>query len=188
MSTDDVVWAAAPERDEAGTPNVVGAIALAAAIEALERIGMDAIAAHEAVLTAYALRGLATVPGLRVFGDRDPGRAPQRLGVIPFEIAGLPHERVAARLADEHAIGVRSGCFCAHPYLAHLLALGDTQRRAAQQRLARGEHADVPGLVRISFGLGNTREDVDALVEALHAIAREARRDRTDARRVLPAA
>ena len=170
VSADEVAWAAAPERDEAGTPNVVGAIALAAAIDALERIGMDAIAAHEATLTAHALRGLATVPGLRVYGDHDPRGAAQRLGVIPFEIAGVPHDRVAARLAAEHAIGVRNGCFCAHPYLAHLLRLDDAQRRAVQRRLAADDHRDSPGLVRISFGAGNTLDDVDALIAALQAI------------------
>jgi selenocysteine lyase/cysteine desulfurase len=174
VSTDDVAWASAPERDEAGTPNVVGAIALAAAIDALERIGMDAIAAHEAALTAHALRGLATVPGLRVYGDDDPRRAPRRLGVIPFEIAGVQHGRVAARLAAEHAIGVRSGCFCAHPYLVHLLRLDDAQTRAARLRLSNDDHRDVPGLVRISFGIGNTLDEVDALVAALQAIAPDA--------------
>jgi selenocysteine lyase/cysteine desulfurase len=172
VSTDEVAWAAAPERDEAGTPNVVGAIALAAAVDALERIGMDAIAAHEATLTAHALRGLVAVPGLRIYGDGDPRGAAQRLGVIPFEIAGVPHDEVAARLAAEHAIGVRNGCFCAHPYLAHLLRLGDTDRQAVQRRLAVDDHHDTPGLVRISFGAGSTLDDVDALIAALQAIVR----------------
>jgi len=172
VSTDEVDWAAAPERDEAGTPNVVGAIALAAAVDALESIGMDAIAAHEATLTAHALRGLVTVPGLRIYGDRDPRGAAQRLGVIPFEIVGVPHDEVAARLAAEHAIGVRNGCFCAHPYLAHLLRLGDADRRAVQRRLAVDDHHDTPGLVRISFGAGSTPDDVDALIAALQAIVK----------------
>jgi selenocysteine lyase/cysteine desulfurase len=174
VSTDEVAWAAAPERDEAGTPNVVGAIALAAAIDVLERIGMDAIAAHEAALTAHALRGLARVPGVRIHGDDDPGRAQQRLGVVPFEMAGVKHNRVAARLAAEHAIGVRSGCFCAHPYLVHLLGLDDAQTRAVQRRLANDDDSDTPGLVRISFGIGNTLEDVDVLLAALRVIATEA--------------
>jgi selenocysteine lyase/cysteine desulfurase len=178
VSTDEIAWAAAPARDEAGTPNVVGAIALAAAMDALERTGMDAIAAHEATLTAHALRGIATVPGLRVYGDNDPRRAPRRLGVIPFEIAGMAHADVAARLAAEHAIGVRNGCFCAHPYLAHLLGLDDAQTRAAQRRLAVDDHHDSPGLVRISFGAGNTLDDVDALIAALQAIVMVHRRDR----------
>jgi len=171
VSTDDVAWAAAPERDEAGTPNVVGAIALAAAIDSLERVGMDAVAAHESALTAHALRGLATVPGLRIHGDAAPSRASQRLGVIPFEISGLGHAELAARLAAEHAIGVRSGCFCAHPYLVHLLRLDAAQIRAAQLRLIRDDHRDTPGLTRVSFGVGNALEDVDALVAALGDIA-----------------
>jgi selenocysteine lyase/cysteine desulfurase len=171
VSIEEVAWAAAPERDEAGTPNVVGAIALAAAIDCLERVGMDAVAAHESALTAHALRGLATVPGLRIHGDRDPRRASQRLGVIPFEISGFDHAELAARLAAEHAIGVRSGCFCAHPYLVHLLRLDAAQVRAAQLRLARDDHRDTPGLVRVSFGVGNTLGDVDAFVAALRVIA-----------------
>jgi selenocysteine lyase/cysteine desulfurase len=171
VSPDDVAWAGAPDRDEAGTPNVVGAVALAAAIDSLERVGMDAIAAHEAALTAHALRGLASVPGLRIHGDVDPHRASRRLGVIPFEISGMRHGEVAARLAAEHAIGVRSGCFCAHPYLVHLLGLDEAQVRIARLRLARDDHRDTPGLVRVSFGVGNTLEDVDALVAALEAIA-----------------
>jgi selenocysteine lyase/cysteine desulfurase len=180
VSTAEVAWAAAPERDEAGTPNVVGAIALAAAIDVLERIGMDAIAAHEAVLTAHALRGLAGVPGVRIHGDDDPGCAPRRLGVVPFEMAGVKHSRVATRLAAEHGVGVRSGCFCAHPYLVHLLGLDDAQTRAVQRRLAVDDDSDTPGLVRISFGIGNTLGDVDALLAALRAIATDTRADADD--------
>jgi selenocysteine lyase/cysteine desulfurase len=152
---------------------VVGAVALAAAIDALERVGMDAVAAHEATLTSHALRRLTAVPGLRVHGDDDPCRAARRLGVISFAIAGLQHADVAARLAAEHAIGVRSGCFCAHPYLVHLLGLDEAQTRAVRRRLARDDHRDTPGLVRISFGVGNTLEEVDALVAALRAIVLE---------------
>jgi selenocysteine lyase/cysteine desulfurase len=175
VSTEDVAWADSPERDEAGTPNVVGAIALAAAIEVLERVGMDAVAAHEATLTSHALRRLASVPGLRIHGDVDPRRASQRLGVVPFELSGMRHGEVAARLAAEHAIGVRSGCFCAHPYLVHLLGIDDAQAQAVRRRLERDDHRDTPGLVRISFGVGNTLEDVDALTVALQAMALESK-------------
>ena len=154
---------------------MVGAIAAAAAIDASSSASAwTRIAAHEAALTAHALRGLAGVPGVRIHGDDDPGRAPRRLGVVPFEMAGVKHGRVAARLAAEHAIGVRSGCFCAHPYLVHLLGLDDAQTRAVQRRLAADDDSDTPGLVRISFGIGNTLDDVDALVAALRAIATEA--------------
>ncbi len=176
VSTDSVAWAAAPERDEAGTPNVVGAVALAAAIKALGAIGMDAVAHHEAGLVAHALRGLAGVQGLRVYGDADPGGASQRLGVIPFRLGNLPHALVAAILSAEHGIGVRSGCFCAHPYLAHLLGLTQHDVRRLQAGLDDGGRVDMPGLVRASFGVYNTTDEIDRFVAALHAIARGAHR------------
>ena len=147
VSTDEVAWAAAPERDEAGTPNVVGAIALAAAIDALERIGMDAIAAHEATLTAHALRGLATVPGVRIHGDDDPRRAPQRLGVVPFEIAGVTHGRVAARLAAR-ACDRRAQRVLLRPSLSRRTFSASTTAQGASRparRLAADDHRRQPG-------------------------------------------
>jgi cysteine desulfurase/selenocysteine lyase len=172
VTLDAVTWADAPERDEAGSPNVVGAVALAAAMQALARIGMASIARHEASLVEHALRGLAGLPGVRVFGDADPARAAQRLGVIPFDVKGLPHGLVAAILSAEHGIGVRNGCFCAHPYLAQLLGLDDRQVRSLQQRMAGDDRRDLPGLVRISLGLYNTGQEIDRLLAALRAIVR----------------
>jgi cysteine desulfurase / selenocysteine lyase len=177
VSDDAVAWAAAPDRDEAGSPNVVGAIALAAAMDELERLGMDAIAAHEARLVARALQGLAGVPGLQLYGDADPRRAAQRLGVIPFNLQPLSHALLAAALSAEHGIGVRNGCFCAHPYVTHLLRLSADEARRVQAQLARDDLRDVPGLVRISFGLYNTMADVDQLLAALRAMAQGLRRE-----------
>lgn len=171
VGLDSVDWAAAPERDEAGTPNVVGAVALASAIQALLAIGMGSVAAHEAALTRHALQSLAGVPGLRVHGDRDPARAAERLGVIPFELSDRPHALVAAMLGADHGIGVRSGCFCAQPYLAQLLGLGRDDVRRVRDGLRAGDHAAAPGLVRISFGIYNTLHDIDVLVHALKEIA-----------------
>lgn len=170
VSEDEVTWSSGPGRDEAGSPNVVGAVALAAAIQALTAIGMDAIAAHEAALTAYALQRLAAVPGLRLYGDADPQRAHARLGVLPFALDGVDHALVAAALSYEWGIAVRSGSFCAQPYLRRLLQLADAE-------LWCGDDSAAPrpapaGLVRASFGLYNTRADVDTLAEALGTIAR----------------
>lgn len=175
VSLDEVSWADAPERDEAGTPNLLGSLALAAAMRALQDIGLVRIARHEAELTAHALRRLAAVPGVRLFGCTDPARAAQRLGVIPFDVPGLPHERVAEILAEEHGIALRNGCFCAHPYVTHLLGLTPAEVRAAQARMQAGGHrAGLPGLLRVSFGLYNTAQEVDLLADALRGIAREA--------------
>ena len=168
---DSVGWANGPARDEAGTPNVVGAVALAAAIQALQRIGMDTVARHEAELTGYALQRLGQVDGLRIYGDPDPRSAPYRLGVIPFNLGDMSHALVAAVLGTEHGIGVRNGCFCAHPYLARLLGL--TQRETLQLRseIAGHDRRRMPGLVRVSFGMYSSIDDVDRLIDALTRIS-----------------
>ena len=118
VTTDEVVWAGLPEREEAGSPNVIGAVALAAATRALTEIGLDRIAEHEIELTRYATRQLSKLPGLRIHGPADGAATTGKLGVIPFTIAGIDHGLIAAVLGYEHAVGVRSGCFCAHLYIA----------------------------------------------------------------------
>lgn len=172
VSIDNVAWADAPDRDEAGTPNVVGAVALAAAMQALNATGMEAIARHEAVLTAYALERLAAIEGLRIYGDADPLRASQRLGVIAFNLEPYPHALVAAVLGTEFGIGVRSGCFCAHPYLIHLLGWTHEDVQKIRSSMMVGDRSAVPGLVRVSFGHYNTIDEVDMLAHALGKIAR----------------
>lgn len=171
VALDSVAWADGPDRDEAGTPNVVGAVALAAAIEVMQRIGMDQIASHEADLTAYALHRMAQIEGLQIYGDDAPQRAANRLGVIPFNLGSLPHALVAAVLGTEFGIGVRNGCFCAHPYLIRLLGLSDDDVQIVRSRMIDGDKGAMPGMVRVSFGMYNSRADVDALIAALRRIA-----------------
>lgn len=172
VTVDHVEWAGAPDRDEAGSPNVVGAVALAAAIKALNKIGMNAIADHEAELTAYTLERLAGIGGVAIYGDPEPRAAAQRLGVIPFNIDGLSHFLVAAILGAEWGIGVRNGCFCAHPYLLHLLGLSAEESHRVRRDILNNDRRDMPGLTRISFGLYNTAEEVDVLIQAISNIAR----------------
>ena len=122
VTLDDVVWADAPERYEAGSPNVVGAVALGAA-RRNPRSGRDAARRGA---RARALRapggGARGVPGLRPLALwSDP--TVDRVGVVTFELEGYRHPLLAAILSAEHAIGVRHGCFCAHPLLAHLLGV-----------------------------------------------------------------
>ncbi|MEI8167254.1 MAG: aminotransferase class V-fold PLP-dependent enzyme, partial [Chloroflexales bacterium] len=155
-----VDWADGPARDEAGTPNAVGAIALAAACLALEALGLETIAAHEAALTAYTLDQLARVPGLWLYGDPDPAKAETRLGVIPFCLDGYDPHLVAAILSYEAGIAVRSGSFCAQPYVRRLLKLEHAGCEQGQQ-----------GLVRASFGLYTTEAEVAQMVSVLHALA-----------------
>ena len=165
VSVDDVVWADAPDREEAGSPNVVGVVALAAAAEELLGIGWPALRAHEEAVTAALDTELAGVPGLRRIGPTSG----ERLPVAAFTVDGMPHGLVAARLAHEHAIGVRSGCFCAHPYLSRLLSLTPAQVEQFH-RDARDGVQQLPGAVRASANRATTLADVAALADALRAI------------------
>ncbi len=171
VTVDDVRWGHPPDRDEAGSPNVVGAVALAQAVLSLEEIGMDLLARHEAALTAHALRGLRKIDGVKVHGMTDPDRAAERVGVIPFSMRGVSHYKVAAALSFEGGIAVRNGCFCAHPYILRLLEVTGDEALRHQQDIIEGSRVGLPGLVRISFGCYNTIEEVDHAVEMLARIA-----------------
>ena len=167
VTVDDVRWADPPDRDEAGSPNVVGAVAMAQAALSLQEIGMDALARHEADLTAHALRRLQEVDGLTLYGLTDADRVDERVGVIPFTLRNVDHYKVAAVLSFEGGIGVRNGCFCAHPYILRLLRVPAGEALQHQQDIVDGTRVGLPGLVRISFGCYNTREEVDHAVEVL---------------------
>lgn len=167
VTLDDVIWTTPPEKDEAGSPNTIGAIALAAAIYQLEKVGMDAIATHEASLTSYTLEKLNELNFIRVYGDTDPEYAHQRLGVIPFNFNEFSHFLVAAILGYEYGIGVRNGCFCAHPYVLHLLNITQDESHYVQQQIISGNRTEMPGFLRASFGLYNSKNEVDTFIEAI---------------------
>jgi selenocysteine lyase/cysteine desulfurase len=152
VTEQSVSWTPSPERHEAGSPNVVGVHALAAACEALGRHWAP-ILAHEQELAERLRVGLATVPGLRLLSVF--GREHERVGVASFVVDGLDAGLLAAALSAEYGIGVRDGAFCAHILTRKLLArTGSGQTRA----------------VRVSLGLGSTAEHVDRLVGALHEL------------------
>jgi cysteine desulfurase/selenocysteine lyase len=171
VTLDDVAWAEPPDRDEAGSPNHVGAIAMAAAANALLSLGMDVIAAHETELTTHALQRLHGIPAVRIYGDSDPESAASRLGVIPFAVKDIDHFKVAAILGHEYGIGVRNGCFCAHPLILHLLQVPPEKARQVRDEMLSGNKSNMPGLIRASFGFYNTTEEIDIFVEALKDVA-----------------
>ena len=166
-----VSWADLPDREEAGSPNVLGAVALAAAATTLARVGLDRVAAHESELTRYAIDRLAAVPGLTIHGPSDTADITTRLGVISFTLAGVDHALVAAILGYEHGVGVRSGCFCAQPYVGHLLAFDGPTALAWFDRVGHGDKRDAPGLVRISLACYTDTSDIDRAVGGLERIA-----------------
>jgi len=172
VTLDQVVWTEPPEKEEAGSPNTVGAIALAAAIKQLEEVGIGRVAEHEEALSRYALEKLCHIPDLKIYGDCDPLNTELRLGVIPVGFKHVNHFQAAAILGYEFGIGVRSGCFCAHPYILHLLGLSQEEAADVRRRILDNDRSNMPGLIRASLGLYNTLEDVDILVEALSRISR----------------
>ncbi|HEY2805547.1 MAG TPA: aminotransferase class V-fold PLP-dependent enzyme [Gemmatimonadales bacterium] len=167
VDTERVVFADAPDREEAGTPCIVGAVALAAAIREYRRIGWDAIIEHERELNGIARRGLREIPGVTLYGDGDN----EHLAVIAFNVEGVPHALVSAVLSDEWGMGTRSGCFCAHGYVKTLLGIDPTRSQDFEERIIAGDRREIPGAVRASFGLGSTQVDAQRLVEAVGAIA-----------------
>lgn len=164
------MWADLPDRHEAGSPNTLGVVALGVACDALAAAGMDAVAQHETELAQRMRSGLAEIPGLRLL-ELWPDGSCDRLGVATFELEGYADRLLAQILAAEHAIGVRNGCFCAHPLVTHLLEIDDATAETIRAEVLEGDQTHMPGAVRASLGLANREEDVDRLVAALADVA-----------------
>lgn len=168
VDLDEVLWTTPPEREEAGSPNVVGAVALHAAIDALSGIGWPSIIEHDQRLSRMLRAGLAAIPGVRVLG---PDLDLDTLPVATFTVRDVPFALVAARLSAEFAIGVRHGCFCAHPYLTRLLHLSDEEVGRFRADVRRGDRRTMPGAVRASCGINTSEHDVEILLDAVTQIA-----------------
>ena len=138
-------WAELPHKFEAGTPNIAGAVAMGAAVDYLETVGPERILAHEQVLVRRALDGLGAIPGMRVFGPRDPaGRA----GVVPFTMEGAhPHD--IATILDSEGVAIRAGHHCAQLVM---------------------KRYGVSATARASFYLYNTADEVDRLLAGLESV------------------
>jgi cysteine desulfurase/selenocysteine lyase len=140
VTTENVTYNAPPHRFEAGTPPIVQAIGLGAALEYMDQVGRERIAAHEAELKKYAHERLRAINSLRIFGD-----APEKGAIISFELQGI-HAHDVSMVIDRQGVAVRAGTHCAQPLL---------------QRFG------VTSTCRASFGMYNTLAEVDALAEAL---------------------
>lgn len=154
---DAVTWLGPPEREEAGSPNVIGAVALHAAIGSLKAIGWRDIISHDRGIDRSLRQGLAAIPGVRLLG---PGPDTDTLPVATFTVDGVPAALVAARLAAEEAIGLRHGTFYAYPYLTRLLGLSPAEAR-------HNGNGATAGAVRASAGINTSEQDVDRLLAAV---------------------
>ena len=156
-----------------GEENAVGIAALGKALLILQRIGLDLINDEEKELTKRVLLGLSQTPGLTIYGvkDLESSGFPHKLGVIVFTLKGMMAPGVAKELAERAGIGVRTGCHCAHILVKHLVGVPPALERF-QKLIARlFPGLKFPGIVRVSLGIENTTEDIDALINALDKIA-----------------
>ena len=157
-----ITWAGLPDREEAGSPNVMGAYILAKTLEYLQSYNLQSIMAYEKMLTDYALQQLQTIPGIIIYG------AGPRVGVISFNLESVTHSQLGVMLSFETGIGVRTGCFCAQQYVRKLLG---------EKTLSYLPYNDtypsenLPGMVRISLAAYNTSDEIDQLISILKQIA-----------------
>jgi selenocysteine lyase/cysteine desulfurase len=170
VSEDEVAWLDSPEREEAGSPNVAGVVAMAAAMKTINAIGYDTLESVEEKLSRKFLDYLNSCPEFSVYGISDPNRINERLGVFTFNIDKLLHAKVAAILSYEHGVGVRNGCFCSHPFILQLLHVPETTATDIRTWLKEGNHSNIPGGIRVSFGLYNTEEELNRLIDAMNRI------------------
>lgn len=160
VTDDDVTYTDAPDLYEAGSPNYPGVVGMVKAMETLLSIGFDYVRAHEQRLLRAAITGLSGIPGVVLYGDCE--NIADRVGIVVFNIEGVDSGDVADMLAGEAAIAVRHAKFCAHTYVRRLL---DASGACAACQTAAG-------MVRASFGIYNTEEDVRALVRTIARFAR----------------
>ncbi|GKU28736.1 aminotransferase class V-fold PLP-dependent enzyme [Clostridium folliculivorans] len=166
VTDDEVYWLDAPERDEGGTPNVLGVIALVAAIYEFNRIGFNNIEEHEDLLRDYLSEGLRSMPDVITYGDLNDKN---KLGLVSINLKNIYHEDLAGMLSDLRGIAVRSGCFCAQPYAKRLLDVTDEEVLS----FIRGNRGRKPGMVRISFGMYNTINEINEFLNVLEYIIRK---------------
>ncbi|MGI6712675.1 MAG: aminotransferase class V-fold PLP-dependent enzyme [Bacillota bacterium] len=164
VTSKKVIWDDVPHKEEAGTANLMGIVALRAAIKTLKSIGMDKINSYEKSLTEYALQRLSNIPNLKIYGEKNSA---QRVGIISFNINGVPDNVLARILSNEGGIEVRNGCFCAHPYIQKLLGLS----RYEINKHIKNPLSPRPGMVRISFGLYNVFSEIDTMEKILKYVS-----------------
>jgi selenocysteine lyase/cysteine desulfurase len=160
-----------------GEENVGGIAALGKALLLLQRIGLDVIQEEEQALTRRAVSGMARIPGLEMYGIKDPDKPKfaHKGGVIAFNLNGMLAPQLAQELAEQGGIGVRAGCHCAHLLVKRLLNISPALQFLQGLIVSLFPRIELPGLTRVSLGIENSEEDVDILIRVLENIARQPR-------------
>ncbi len=167
VTFDEILWAELPDKEEAGTPNIPGAVALALTLKRIEEVGMDKIDKHERELSEYFEKNFHELKNFTLVGEaRDSNSA----SVFSFTHKELSPFLVASVLSYEEGIGVRAGCFCAHPYMMKLLGFSADEIEGLKKKIIKKQVNYFPGAVRASLGCYNTKEEIDRLFEILRKI------------------
>ncbi|MDF2568521.1 MAG: sufS 1 [Sporomusa sp.] len=166
VSHKSIEWDDPPAKYEAGTPNMMGVLALTAAIETLVKLNMGDIHKYEQAMIDYAIGGLSTIPGITLYSIQD--RKEERVSLVSFSLEGLHHSQVTEILSQEAGIAARNGLFCAHPYVKKLLKLSEKEIKYYQTH----DDKAIPGLVRISLGIYNTFREIDIFLDLLSHVAK----------------
>lgn len=161
-----------------GEENIGGVASLGKALVLLRRIGFDVIHEEEQKLTKMALDGLSKIPNIRIFGitDQNSGSFDKKIGVIVFETKDILHNKLAEEMFQKGGIGVRYGCHCSHLLIKHLLDISPVLEQVQRVVLTVSPKTQLPGVVRVSLGVENTKEDIEILIQVLNKLINEAKR------------
>ena len=170
VGDDWVEYADPPKSYEAGSPNYPGVVGLGKAIDVLEEVGFDSIQEHEQELNQRLVDGLLKMDNCIVYGDTED--LSDRVGVITFNFSDANSYQVAEQLSNKYGIATRRGAFCANPYVWRLYGLTDEEVR----NFAECSDINTPGMIRVSFGIYNTEEEVDYLLEVLPKAVEDAKK------------
>lgn len=161
VGDDHVSYKNAPDSYEAGSPNYPGVIGMGKAMEILKEIGFDAIQEHEQKLIRRLIDGLKQFDNVVINGDTE--NISDRVGVVTFNFTDINSFYLAVKLTELGGVATRRGAFCAHPYVWRLLGIPDEELYKYEDCGESG----TPGMLRVSFGIYNTEEEVDAFLKIL---------------------
>jgi selenocysteine lyase/cysteine desulfurase len=158
-----------------GNENLAGIAAMGKVLYILGRIGMGLIEKEEQELTAMALGGMQKIPGMKIVGIReyDEAKLAQRVGVIPFTLGNMVSTGVGRKLALHSGIGVRAGCHCAHILVKHVLGVGPGLEKFQRIMQTLIPATSFPGVVRVSLGIENTKQDIQILLTGLNQLSKK---------------
>ncbi len=151
----------APEAYEAGSPNYPGVVGLGEAIGILQEVGFDAIEEHEKVLNKKLVDGLKQQENVIIYGDSED--LSDRVGVVSFNFSDVNSFHLSRKMSEIGAVATRRGAFCAHPYVWRLMGIPEE----TQEGLIECDDSGTPGMIRVSFGIYNTEEEVDEFLKIL---------------------